>query len=53
MAGQRGRDLWETCDLQPRVLPKELLLAGDSQLSVKLPEDCPLADWPRAQGLWI
>lgn len=45
-----GRSTWRTskgtCDLQPRVLPKQLLLAVGSRLTVKLSEDSPLADWP-------
>ena len=51
-----GRSTWRTskgtCDLQPRVLPKQLLLAASSRLSVKLSEDSPLADWPGVQGLF-
>lgn len=50
-----GRSTWArsmgTCDLQPRVLPKQLLLEGSSQLSVELSDVSPLADWPRVQGL--
>lgn len=51
-----GRSTWRTskgtCDLQPRALPKQLLLAASSRLSVKLSEDSPLADWPGVQGLF-
>lgn len=50
-----GRSTWRTskgtCGLQPRVLPKQLLLAVGSRLTVKLSEDSPLADWPGVQGL--
>lgn len=50
-----GRSTWRTskgsCDLQPRVLPKQLLLAVDSRLSVKLSEESPFSDWPGVQGL--
>lgn len=50
-----GRSTWRTskgsCDLPPRVLPKQLLLAVDSRLSVKLSEDSPLSEWPGVQGL--
>ena len=50
-----GRSRWRTskgiCDLQPRILPKQLLLAVDSRLSVKLSEDSPFSDWPGVQGL--
>ncbi|PYI08799.1 hypothetical protein BO78DRAFT_405493 [Aspergillus sclerotiicarbonarius CBS 121057] len=49
------RSTWKTskgvCDLQPRVLPKQLLLAVDSQLSVRLSEDSPFSDWPGVQGI--
>jgi len=50
-----GRSTWRTskgtCDLQPRVLPKQLLLAGGGRLSVRLSEDSALSDWPGVQGL--
>ncbi|KAJ5191848.1 uncharacterized protein N7498_010833 [Penicillium cinerascens] len=50
-----GRSTWRTykgtCDLQPRVLPKQLLLADGSRVSVKLSEDSPFSDWPGVQGL--
>lgn len=50
-----GRSTWKTskgvCDLQPRVLPKQLLLGVGSRLSVWLSEDSPLSDWPGVQGL--
>lgn len=50
-----GRSTWRTskgtCDLQPRVLPKQLLLAVGSRLTVRLSEDSPLLDWPGVQGL--
>ncbi|KAJ5789864.1 uncharacterized protein N7518_006875 [Penicillium psychrosexuale] len=50
-----GRSTWKTskgiCDLPPKVLPKQLLLAVDRQISVELSEDAPLSDWPGVQGL--
>lgn len=50
-----GRSTWRTskgkCELPPRVLPKQLLLAAGSRLSVKLSEDSPLSEWPGVQGL--
>lgn len=50
-----GRSTWRTskgiCDLQPRVLPKQLLLAVGSRLSVRLSEDSPFSEWPGVQGL--
>lgn len=50
-----GRSMWRTSkgisDLPPKVLPKQLLLAVSSRLSVELSEDSPLSDWPRVQGL--
>ncbi|KAJ5950475.1 uncharacterized protein N7479_008888 [Penicillium vulpinum] len=50
-----GRSTWRTskgtCDLPPKVLPRQLLLAIDSRLSVELSEDSPLSDWPGVQGL--
>ncbi|RJE22649.1 hypothetical protein PHISCL_05032 [Aspergillus sclerotialis] len=50
-----GRSTWRTnkgtCNLPERVLPKQLLLAVGSRLSVMLSEDSPFSDWPRVQGL--
>ncbi|KAJ5587855.1 uncharacterized protein N7459_003620 [Penicillium hispanicum] len=50
-----GRSTWRTskgiCDLQPRVLPKQLLLAVGRRLTVGLSEDAPFSDWPGVQGL--
>ncbi|KAJ5124396.1 uncharacterized protein N7515_008221 [Penicillium bovifimosum] len=50
-----GRSTWRTsegiCDLQAKVLPKQLLLAVGSRLNVELSEDSPLSDWPGVQGL--
>ncbi|EAW13737.1 uncharacterized protein ACLA_044570 [Aspergillus clavatus NRRL 1] len=50
-----GRSTWRTskgiCDLPPTVLPKQLLLAVGSRLSVRLSEDAPLAEWPGVKGL--
>lgn len=50
-----GRSTWRTskgtCDLEPRILPRQLLLAVGSRLNVELSEDSPLADWPGVQGL--
>ncbi|KAJ5505033.1 hypothetical protein N7463_007907 [Penicillium fimorum] len=49
-----GRSIWRTsdgiCDLQPKVLPKKLLLAVGSRLHVELSEDF-LSDYPGVQGL--
>lgn len=50
-----GRSTWKTskgiCDLQPRVLPKQLLLAVGSRLDVTFSEESFLSEWPRVQGL--
>ena len=50
-----GRSTWRTskgtCDLPPRVLPKQLILAVGSRLNVRLSEDSPLSVWPGVQGL--
>ncbi|KAJ5267502.1 hypothetical protein N7478_010310 [Penicillium angulare] len=50
-----GRSTWKTsegnCDSQPRVMPKQLLLAVSSPLNVRLSEDSPFSDWPGVQGL--
>ncbi|RAK96546.1 uncharacterized protein BO80DRAFT_428968 [Aspergillus ibericus CBS 121593] len=50
-----GRSKWSTsrgtCDLPPIVLPKQLLLAVQSRLSVRLSEDAPLEKWPCVKGL--
>ncbi|KAJ5215018.1 hypothetical protein N7468_010697 [Penicillium chermesinum] len=50
-----GRSTWRTskgsCDLPPRVLPKQLLLATGNRPSVKLSQDSPFSDWPEVQGL--
>ncbi|KAJ5934450.1 hypothetical protein N7466_003997 [Penicillium verhagenii] len=50
-----GRSAWRTsdgnCDLPPRVLPKQLLLAVGCRLNVELSEDSALFDWPGVQGL--
>ncbi|KAJ5667718.1 uncharacterized protein N7477_006288 [Penicillium maclennaniae] len=50
-----GRSTWRTskriCDLQPRVLPKQLLLAVDGRQSVRLSEDSPLSEWPGVKGV--
>lgn len=40
-----------TCNLRPRVLPKQLLLAVGSRLGVRLSEDSPFSDWPGVEGL--
>lgn len=49
------RSTWRTskggCNLQPRVLPKQLTLAVGSRLSVRLTQDSPLSDWPGVEGL--
>jgi hypothetical protein len=50
-----GRSTWRTskgkCDIPPIVLPKQLLLAVQSRLTVKLSEDAPFAEWPCVKGL--
>lgn len=50
-----GQSTWRTskgsCHLPPRVLPKQLVLAVGSRLSVTLSEDSPLSVWPGVQGL--
>ncbi|KAJ5177195.1 uncharacterized protein N7482_003072 [Penicillium canariense] len=50
-----GRSTWRTskgtCDLQPRILPKQLLLAVGRRSRVRFSEDSPLSDWPGVQGL--
>ncbi|KAJ5929221.1 hypothetical protein N7454_007069 [Penicillium verhagenii] len=50
-----GRSAWRTsdgsCDLPPRVLPKQLLLAVGGRLNVELSEDSALSDWPGVQEL--
>lgn len=49
------RSTWRTskgeCDLPLRELPKQLLLAVGSRLSVRLTQDSPLSDWPGVEGL--
>ncbi|KAJ5380219.1 uncharacterized protein N7496_002647 [Penicillium cataractarum] len=49
------RSAWRTskgiCDIQPRILPKQLLLGFSRQLTVSFSEDSPLSDWPEVQGL--
>ena len=51
-----GRSTWgtsrETCDLPAIVLPKQLLLAVQSRVSIRLSEDAPLAKWPCVGG-WM
>ncbi|KAJ5884770.1 hypothetical protein N7495_009280 [Penicillium taxi] len=51
----KGRSTWKTskgqCDLQPKVLPKQLQLAVSRQLSVRLSKNSPLSNWPGVQGL--
>lgn len=50
-----GRSTWRTskgtCNLPPRILPKQLLLAVSGRLSVELSEDAPFSVWPGVQGL--
>lgn len=50
-----GRSTWRTskgsCDLPPRVLPKQLILAVGGRLDVVLSEYAPLSVWPGVQGL--
>lgn len=50
-----GQSTWKTsrgiCDLEPRVLPKQLQLAVGSRVTVKLSEDSPFSDWPGIHGL--
>lgn len=50
-----GRSTWRTskgtCELPPRALPKQLLLAVSSRSSVRLSEDSPFSNWPGVQGL--
>ncbi|PIG83844.1 hypothetical protein AARAC_001789 [Aspergillus arachidicola] len=50
-----GQSTWKAsrgiCDLEPRVLPKQLQLAVGSRVTVKLSEDSPFLDWPGIQGL--
>ncbi|KAJ5361987.1 hypothetical protein N7541_002831 [Penicillium brevicompactum] len=50
-----GRSTWRTskggCDLQPRIMPKQLLLGVGIPTNVTLSEDSHFSDWPGAQGL--
>ncbi|KAJ6038940.1 hypothetical protein N7460_007306 [Penicillium canescens] len=50
-----GQSTWRTskgnCDSQPRVMPKQLLLAVGSRLNVRLADDAPLSDWPGVKEL--
>ncbi|KAJ5333011.1 uncharacterized protein N7506_006794 [Penicillium brevicompactum] len=50
-----GRSTWRTskgdCDLQPRIMPKQLLLGVGIPTYVTLSEDSPFSDWPGTQGL--
>lgn len=50
-----GRSTWRTskdiCDLQPRVLSKQPLLAVGNRVNVRLSEDSAFAEWPGVQGL--
>ncbi|KAJ5562398.1 hypothetical protein N7535_003139 [Penicillium sp. DV-2018c] len=50
-----GRSTWRTsegiCDLPPKVLPKQLLLAVSWRLNVELSEDSPLSEWPGVERL--
>ncbi|KAJ5642676.1 hypothetical protein N7490_006676 [Penicillium lividum] len=50
-----GRSTWRTskgnCDLEPKVMPKQLLLAVSSKSNVRLSEDSSFSDWPGVQGL--
>jgi hypothetical protein len=50
-----GRSTWRTsegnCDSEPKVMSKQLLLAGDSRLNVSLSDDTPFSVWPGVQGL--
>ncbi|KAJ5135628.1 uncharacterized protein N7515_004906 [Penicillium bovifimosum] len=50
-----GVSIWRTskgeCDLQPKVMPKQLLLAVGSRTNVTLSEDAPFSDWPGVRGL--
>ncbi|KAF3401709.1 hypothetical protein F1880_010073 [Penicillium rolfsii] len=49
-----GQSTWRTskgtCNLQPRVLRKQLLLAVGSRLNVRLSENSPFSNWPGVQG---
>lgn len=51
----KGKLTWRgskgVCDLPPKVLPKQLLLAVGSRLNVELSEDSSLSDWPGVWGL--
>ncbi|KAJ5544130.1 hypothetical protein N7494_005409 [Penicillium frequentans] len=50
-----GRSTWRTsdgsCDSNPMVMPKQLLLAVGGRLDVRLSEDSPFSGWPGVQGL--
>lgn len=47
-----GRSTWRTskggCDLQPRIMPKQLLLGVGIPTNVTLSEDSHFSDWPGA-----
>ncbi|KAJ5923907.1 hypothetical protein N7466_008094 [Penicillium verhagenii] len=50
-----GQSTWRTsqgiCDLEPKVIPKRLLLADSEKSNMRLSEDSPFSDWPGIQGL--
>ncbi|RAL06091.1 uncharacterized protein BO80DRAFT_469972 [Aspergillus ibericus CBS 121593] len=50
-----GQSTWKVskgvCDLQPRVLPKQLLLGVSTQLTVRLSKDSSFSNWPGVQGI--
>ncbi|CAG7927292.1 unnamed protein product [Penicillium olsonii] len=50
-----GRSTWRTskgnCDSEPKLMPKELLLAVGRRLNVTLSDEAPFSVWPGVRGL--